>query len=71
MDIQQVALFSGYCSIFEENRQIPIYYYDGLGKLEGRKYMHYDGCDDCPLSHNFFQHNDCCPIYISKLKNNI
>ena len=67
MDFQSVSLFSGYCPIFKENRQIPIYYYDNIGKLSGRKYMDYQPCEDCSLTHNAFNLEECCPIYTSKL----
>ncbi len=69
MDFEKVSLFPGYCPIFEENRTIPIHYYDNLGNLSGRKYMHYDNCIDCPLSHNFNDPDDCCPIFNSKIRN--
>ena len=33
MDFEKVSLFPEYCPIFEENRKIPIHYYDNLGNL--------------------------------------
>ncbi len=69
MDFQKVGLFSVHCTIFNENRTIPIYYHDIIGKLQGRKYLGYEQCDDCTLTHNAFDYDECCSIYVSKIKN--
>ena len=63
MNTQQVAFFSGNCPIFKESRQILVYYCDNVGNFSGRKYIHYNNCNDCTLSHNAFNPEECCPIF--------
>lgn len=60
---------SGYCSCFDENRNIVISYLPvTMGRTMNRTYKKgsFTACSDCSLSNNVHT-GDICPIYRSAL----